>query len=127
MKKIIVFLGLLLLTTRCSNGIVEKPDNLIDRDIMINILYDMSIIEASHSNGYSNGVPPMEADNYILKKYKIDSLQFAKSNKYYASDVKKYKQMFQTVNEKLIEKDIEISKTILIKTGKQVAPATNSN
>ncbi len=83
---------------------------------------DLSIIEASKNTAYSQNVPPLESNNYILKKYKIDSLQFAKSNKYYAADIKKYKRMFNAVNIRLTEKDAEITKILLEKTGKQVAP-----
>ena len=125
MKKTVVFLGIILVAASCSKSIVEKPDNLIDSEVMIDIFYDLSIIEASKNMSYSNGVPPVESNNYILKKYKIDSLQFAKSNKYYASDIKKYKRMFNAVNIRLTEKDAEITKTLLEKTGKQVVPANN--
>ena len=40
---------------------------------------------------------------------KIDSLQFANSDKFYASDIKKYKEIFDKVNERIEEK-IEASK-----------------
>jgi hypothetical protein len=126
MRKIVILLSFIFATTSCSNNIVEKPDNLIEDDVMVDIFYDLSIIEASKNMGYSNGVPPMESNNYILKKYKIDSLQFAKSNKYYAADIKKYKRMFNAVNIRLTEKDAELTKTLLQKTGKQLAPAAVS-
>jgi hypothetical protein len=92
---------------------------------MVNILYDLSIIESLRNTGYSGGFQPMEANNYILKKYKIDSLQFAQSNKYYASDLKNYKKMFETVNDRLTQKDAELTEKLIKKTGKQVAPAAN--
>lgn len=123
MKYIYLFLALMILS--CSNSPIKKPENLIDKDIMVNVLYDLSIIESLRNTGYSGGFQPMEANNYILKKYKIDSLQFAQSNKYYASDVKNYKKMFETVNDRLTQKNTELTKKIIEKTGKQVAPSSN--
>ncbi len=124
MRNVYVFLTLTILS--CSNSPVKKPDNLIDKEIMVNILYDLSIMESSRNTGYSGGSQPMEANNYILKKYKIDSLQFAQSNKYYASDVRKYKKMFETVNDRLTQKDAELTKKLIEKTGKEVAPSSNN-
>ena len=46
--------------------------------------------------------------DYIYKKYKIDSVQFSKSNKYYASDIDEYKKMFEKVKEKLSAETLKI-------------------
>ena len=115
MKKTITFFTIILLLSSCGNGVVDKPDNLIDKDIMIEIFYDLSIIEASKNFSYGHANQAFEANNFIFKKYKIDSLQFAKSNQYYASDAQKYKKMFEAVNDKLTEKDSELAKTLLKK------------
>ena len=48
----------------------------------------------------------------MLRKYKIDSLQFAQSNKFYAANPKKYRKMFQSVIDKLTEKDAELTKKL---------------
>jgi H2-forming N5,N10-methylenetetrahydromethanopterin dehydrogenase-like enzyme len=122
MKKTITVFGLFLLFFGCGNNILKKPENLIDKDIMIDILYDLSIIEALHNTSYGSGMSKFNSNNFILKKYKIDSLQFAKSNQYYATDVKNYKKMYEQVSNRLTEKDAEILKKMLKKTGKQAAP-----
>jgi H2-forming N5,N10-methylenetetrahydromethanopterin dehydrogenase-like enzyme len=122
MKKTITVFGLFLLLFGCGNNILKKPENLIDKDIMIDILYDLSIIEALHNTSYGSGMSKFNSNDFILKKYKIDSLQFAKSNQYYATDVKNYKKMYEQVSDRLTEKDAEISKKMLEKTGKQAAP-----
>ena len=89
-----------MLITSC-NQVVEKPDNLIDDDTMIDIFYDMAIIDAGRNTSYENGVSSFKPNDFIYKKYKIDSVQFAKSNKYWASDVPKYKRMYYAVKDTL--------------------------
>jgi hypothetical protein len=102
MKKIVFFFGLLVLFSSCNKDLVEKPDNLIDKSTMIDIMYDMSLLNAlkyQNSNSlYSNNVNPK---TYVYKKYKIDSLQFVKSNAYYAADYREYKKMFDALNDRL--------------------------
>jgi hypothetical protein len=82
---------------------VEKPKNLIDKDKMINILYDLSLLQAVRSQNIGGGVDSKAINAYIFKKYKIDSIQLAHSNKYYASDMEEYKQIFEGVKVKLEE------------------------
>ena len=102
MKKILVFLSFILLAS-CSNSTVSKPKNLIDEDKMVEIFYDLALLEAVRTQipqekQHYKGLP----NKYIFKKYKIDSLQFVNSNQYYASDVSNYKKMYELVKEKLV-------------------------
>lgn len=110
----------------CGNSVLDKPNNLIDDDTMIEILTDLSIMDAMKSQNSVNGTLKFEVNDYVFKKYQIDSLQFAQSNKYYASDVPKYKRMYKIVNEKLNARKTELDQIILKKTGKQMAPPTQS-
>ena len=104
MKRIIIIVCLLLSAISCNNAnSIEKPDNLIEKDKMIDILYDMSLLEAIKSQNINGGISTKDGNEYIYRKYKIDSLQFVKSNKYYASDLDGYKKMFETIKERLNE------------------------
>ena len=102
MKKIISLFALVALLISCNKDLVEKPDNLIDKKVMGDILYDMAILEAIKYQGpdtlYAYGINPK---TYIYKKYKIDSLQFAKSNAFYAADYREYKKMFDDLNQRV--------------------------
>lgn len=102
MKKIVFFFGLLVLFSSCNKDLVDKPDNLIDKSTMIDIMYDMSLLDAlkyqNPNSLYSNNINPK---TYVYKKYKIDSLQFVKSNAYYAADYREYKKMFDALNDRL--------------------------
>jgi len=101
MKKIAQLLSFILLAS-CSKTIVDKPKNLIEENKMVDILYDLALLDAvrtqipkekQHYKGFPN--------QYIFKKHQIDSLQFVKSNQYYASDISNYKKIFERVKEKL--------------------------
>ncbi len=122
MKKYSLLFGIFFMFSSCGNSVLEKPDNLIDDDEMIEILTDLSIMDAMKIQNSVNGTLKFEVNDYVFKKYRIDSLQFAQSNKYYASDVPKYKRMYKIVNEKLTARKTELEQIIQKKTGKKMAP-----
>ena len=97
MKKRISLLAILALIG-CKEDLVKKPDLLIERSKMMDIMYDMALLEAvKYQNPTvldSNQIRPKQ---FIYKKYKIDSLQLAQNNVYYAADYKSYKIMFEEV------------------------------
>ena len=104
MRKIVFILATSLLLS-CGNEPVEKPGNLIARDKMVDIIYDLSLLDAMRSQRPSlletNQINP---NTYIYKKYGIDSLQLAKSTQYYAADIKEYKKIYEEVSKRLEEK-----------------------
>ncbi len=88
----------------CKENAMPEPKNLIDKDVMVDILYDIAIIEAiKTSQPFSLQTKGIDAKTYIYKKYKIDSTQFAKSDKYYATDVAEFAKMHQKVVDKINE------------------------
>ena len=82
----------------CKEDLVKKPDLLIEKSKMMDIMYDLALLEAiKYQNPAvldSNQIRPKQ---FIYKKYKIDSLQLAQNNRYYAADYKSYKVMFESV------------------------------
>jgi hypothetical protein len=101
MKKHFLFC-LLVLIAGCTST-AEKPKNLIEKDKMINVLYDLSLLQAIRSQNIGGGMDNKAINEYVFKKYKIDSIQLAQSNKYYASDMEEYKKIFEGVKAKLEE------------------------
>ena len=93
----------------CKNDAVEKPKNLIAEDQMTEILYEMAILEGIRLNNPSVFKDyKIDPAQHLFEKYKIDSLQFAESNFYYASDVNKYLELYQKIQAKI---DLEYQKT----------------
>jgi len=110
----------IVLLVSCDKTTVKKPDNLIKEDEMVEILYDLSVLEAIKSQKPavldSNSV---NSKTYVYEKYKIDSLQFAKSDQYYASDIPNYKKMYEQVSKK-IEENKAIADSLIKKSGSAV-------
>ena len=124
MKKSILF-GLIVLFFGCNSNSIEKPSNLIGKNKMIDILYDISLLEAIKTQNINGGITVKAGNDYIYKKYKIDSVQFVKSNKYYASDMEEYKKMFEKVKERLSTEMLKIDAKVK-KNGQAVPPNPNS-
>ncbi|TDE01381.1 DUF4296 domain-containing protein [Flavobacterium sandaracinum] len=102
MGKTITFILILTLFISCKEELVQKPDRLVEKDVMVNVMVDLSILEAiKYQNPASLDTFKINPRDFIYKKYKIDSLQFAKSNVYYASDYEDYKLMFEQIVKRL--------------------------
>ena len=121
------FFGTMLLLAGCKNEVVEKPDKLIEEDEMVNIIYDLSILEAMKYQSNQSEAPKyaINPKEYIYKKYHIDSLQFARSNHYYASDMGNYKKMYDKVSNRIKAEQKQIDATI--KTGDKVPTPAAQN
>lgn len=108
MTKQLKYILLALLVISCKNNSIDKlkkPDNLISKDKMVEVIYDISLINAAKGVNKklieNAGIVP---EDYIYKKHNIDSLQFALSNEYYAYNLKTYEAIYDSVKVKL-EKD----------------------
>ena len=86
----------------CENMEVKKPSNLISEDQMVEILYDMVLINSA--KGVNKKLLQKNINNpeaYIFKKHNIDSLQFAESNAYYTFKNEVYKTIYEKLELKL--------------------------
>lgn len=81
---------------------MQKPDHFIEKSEMIDLMYDLSILNALKYQNLESfkGYNTNELE-YIYKKYGIDSAQFVQNNNYYTSNYKEYKKMFDQVTERL--------------------------
>ncbi|WP_323787128.1 DUF4296 domain-containing protein [Psychroserpens sp.] len=97
---LILVLGLCFACHRIERP--KKPDNLIPKDKMADVLFDVFVFNAAKGSDHgllqSNNVTPTI---YIFEKHQIDSLQFVKSNEYYAYDVKAYEDLINKVELKI--------------------------
>ena len=121
MKKLALIIVLFVFS--CQNNGVEKPDNLIEKDKMVDILYDVSLLEAVRSQGINGGVTNKEINDFVERKYNVDSTQFVKSNRYYAADVEEYKEMYEKIKTRV---DEELKKADQTVQG-VVQPSTSPN
>lgn len=102
MKQVIyIFFILIILVSCTSRTIYKKPENLIGKEKMITIWTDLYIAMGAKSVKTKT---LKKENNYIplvLEKYKIDSIQFSKSNIYYTSRIEEYEKMFEEVQKRL--------------------------
>ncbi len=108
MKHFFLILILISLVGCNSVGKPKKPKDLIAKDKMSDIMYDLYILNASKGVNRKllerNGIMPAD---YVYEKHGIDSLQFAKSNTYYAYDTEVYTGIIEKMKATL-EKDKEL-------------------
>ncbi|MDR6966681.1 hypothetical protein J2X31_000679 [Flavobacterium arsenatis] len=120
MKKVFCFFIGVLILFSCQQSAIDKPDNLIDEDTMEEIIYDLALLEAIRTNNPTTlENKNITASTYVYDKYDIDSLQFVKSNHYYASDVHNYMKMYQRIEERLGKEKTKID-TILAQESKKI-------
>ena len=100
--KLFYFLFAVLLIFSCSDKVhYEKPQDLLGKEEMINLLYDMHL-----AVGTSNvkNVHLEKNRNYmslVFAKHGVDSTQFASSNIYYTSNVDEYEEIYEEVQRRL--------------------------
>lgn len=113
MKKIIALLFISISLIACNKEPVKKPENLLPENKMVDILYDLTLLQAI------NSVTPgkitdndIDVSTYIYKKHNIDSLTFAANHKYYASKLEIYESIHKKVTERIKSNKDEINKLV---------------
>ncbi|BCY28047.1 DUF4296 domain-containing protein [Flavobacterium okayamense] len=101
MKGYIFLLLSIFVLVSCNEKPVEKPDRLINKETMIDILYDISVLQASVSFKPDIVNQNVEVEKYIYEKYGIDSLTLHQNQRFYASDVEDFNKMYKELSEKI--------------------------
>ena len=104
MKK---YLLIILLFIGCSDNV---PDNLINKEKMENIIFDIMILNAS--SGFDLKIDDnLLSDELIYKKHNIDSLQFFESELYYSKNPRDHYEIYAKVKIRIL-KSIDSLKSI---------------
>ncbi|MGY5353012.1 DUF4296 domain-containing protein [Wenyingzhuangia sp. IMCC45533] len=86
-----------------SNTIIKKPENLIPKEMMIDVLTDTYLSTSAKNSVNVNGEKRVNYHALIYKKYNIDSLSFNESLKYYSSDIGLNEEILKQVKIKVEE------------------------
>lgn len=109
----------LFLSVSCKKELVKEPKRLIEKGKMIDIMYDLSLLDAmKYQNPLSLDSINSDPKKFILRKYKVDSLQFAQSNIYYAADYDTYKDMYDEIGKRLAVKQRAVDSIVKIEQKK---------
>jgi hypothetical protein len=121
MKKIIILLAIVLVFISCKDEAVKEPNSLIEKETMVNIMYDLAVLDGiKYQNPASLDSFKINPKKYIYNKYKIDSLQFAQSNIYYASNYEEYLAIVDEVNARLVNNKAETTALIKAEAKKKI-------
>ena len=94
MKKYMIFF---ILVVGCYS---EIPENLISKEKMESIIFDIMILNAS--SGYELEIDNnLLSDELIYQKYDIDSIQFYESELYYSKNPKIHFEIYSGVKKKI--------------------------
>lgn len=84
-----------------SNTIIKKPDNLIPKNQMEDLITDMLIAAGAENIKNINLERNVNYFPLIFEKYGIDSTRFKESNYYYTSQIDDYEKILRKVDERL--------------------------
>ncbi|CAM4295780.1 DUF4296 domain-containing protein [Zobellia roscoffensis] len=100
--RVLALLTVICTLISCNETLLKKPENLIPKDKMVQILQDLAIVNAAKTTNVQvlreNDVEPMD---YIFNKYDIDSLQLVESDRYYASLPVEYEEIYKEIEANL--------------------------
>lgn len=99
--KNIIYILLFVFVYSCKPKVVNKPDNFIPKEKMIDLLVDMKI--ASKTKNFKNK-KLQKGENYmtfVFEKHKVDSAQFRTSNTYYVNNIEEYQEIYNKVHLRL--------------------------
>lgn len=99
LRKFVILFFLLL---GCAEKQVPRPENLIPKDRLVSILYDIAVLDAIDGTYPKalerNGITVMA---FVYEKYGIDSLQLAESDLYYASRPDEYEEIYKAIEDRI--------------------------
>lgn len=76
---------------------------------MEDIIFDLAILQAAETYMPQKlSDKKIVSEEYIYKKYEIDSATYFQNYKYYASDIKNFKKIYKKVNDRINENKIRL-------------------
>lgn len=102
MKQFITIILILIFIISCtSNTIYKKPENLISKDQMVNLLVDMHLAQSAKTVKNIENKRKIDYMYLVYEKYNIDSTRFKTSNFYYTTDIDEYNEILKKVQKRL--------------------------
>ena len=116
MKKLLLILSVIVLfaATACDDPPVPEPENLVDREKMVQMLADIHLADAAFNSlrHRDSIVQNSSSANFyysILEKYNVQDSTFEQSFVFYASQPRKFEKMYREAMNILNEMEQEYS------------------
>lgn len=101
MKLFYTFILMLFLFACKENVNYKKPENLISKSQMTDILFDMHLVVGTSNVKNLNLEKNRNYMSLVYEKYGVDSIQFAESNLYYTAEIQEYEEIFEEVERRM--------------------------
>ncbi len=102
MKKRIFLILIAAFVLSCAEEVIKKPEDLIPRETMTDLVYEMAVLNAAKSTNKAILEEHFEdPTDFLFRQYGVDSLQFVKSDMYYASQPLVYEAIYEEVSARL--------------------------
>lgn len=102
MNKLIYIIILNLFFGACtSNTIIKKPENLIPKEQMVDLLTDIFLANGGDNIKNINLQRNANYFPFVFDKYQIDTTRFKESNYYYTSRIDDYDEILEKVDTRL--------------------------
>lgn len=91
--------------------IPEPPENLLSKQKVAEVLADAYVSNATRSKGVLNRIrraKGLQLDSMLYTKHGVDSLSFAVSNNYYASNLEVYTEIITEVEKLLTQRKAKL-------------------
>ena len=102
MRKIIFILLILFVAVGCESS-YKKPDNLIDKKQIENIIFDILILNSINANSLMTE-GEIISDEFVFQRYSVDSVQFYESEMYYSKMPRVHSQIYSNVKKRILKK-----------------------
>lgn len=79
----------------------EKPEGLLGKQEMIDILYDMHLAVGTSNIQNVHLEKNRNYTSLVYEKYGIDSTRFAEANVYYTAHIQEYEEIFEEVERRI--------------------------
>jgi hypothetical protein len=116
MKKLLFILSVILLfaAAACDDPPMPEPENLVDREKMVQMLADIHLADATFNSlrHRDSVIQESSSANFyysILEKYDVQDSTYEQSFVFYASQPRKFEKMYREAMNILNEKEQEYS------------------
>lgn len=101
MKAIYAILFVIILLGCQDKVSYEKPEGLIEKAEMIDMLYDMHLAIGTSNIQNTHLEKNRNYMSLVYEKYNIDSTKFAEANLYYTAHIQEYEEIFEEVERRI--------------------------
>ena len=104
MIRTIYLILIFILILGCQDKVhYEKPEGLLKKEEMIEILYDMHLAVGTSNIQNVHFEKNRNYTSLVYEKYGIDSTRFLEANVYYTAHIQEYEEIFEEVERRITE------------------------